>query len=236
MSVMDAEHHLHEGDRVRIRNEVDPALYRGMSTIFNEGVIRKVREDQFGLPQVYIEWDKNHWSYNGAPDGWTFEEHFDVVESKSMAKQSKAELAEQFAAFLKMMEAEEEAVPEPPKPVKKGASTSDLRKRLEALMPSADDTDSVNETIEVEDATEGRAEAVKAVHEVLDSAEAFIVIAIQRVAHPKAENGMMLPFALTYADNPVAELLATAHMSGLSTQAYQELVLKAIGAAVGDDE
>src|ERR1700689_3762293 len=91
---MEVQCKFQEGGRVRIKDNIDPFNYGGMTTIGNEGTIAAIQEDRFGLPQVFIQWDKNHWTYNGAPDGWTFEDHFDIVES-TMTEPSKQELAKQ---------------------------------------------------------------------------------------------------------------------------------------------
>lgn len=44
-----------------------------------EGWVRGTKEDSDGFPLFKIEWDKEHWRYNGQPDGWTFAEHFKVI-------------------------------------------------------------------------------------------------------------------------------------------------------------
>jgi hypothetical protein len=44
-----------------------------------EGWVREVKEDEHGFEMVKVEWDKDHWRYNGQPDGWTFASHFKVV-------------------------------------------------------------------------------------------------------------------------------------------------------------
>ena len=69
--------------RVRLREGVDPGIYNGYSRVGNEGWIRKRKRDKYGYPQVLIEWDKNHWAYNGQEDGWTWEGHFDSVEEET---------------------------------------------------------------------------------------------------------------------------------------------------------
>lgn len=38
--------------------------------------VQEVKEDEFGFPLVYVEWEKNHWAYAGQADGWTFANHF----------------------------------------------------------------------------------------------------------------------------------------------------------------
>lgn len=71
--------------RVKLRDGVDPSLYGGFSRVGNEGWIRKRKRDKYGYPQVLIEWDKDHWAYNGQKDGWTWEGQFEAVEEKVMA-------------------------------------------------------------------------------------------------------------------------------------------------------
>jgi hypothetical protein len=55
--------------------------YQGQSTVGCSGWITQRRRDNLGLPQVYIEWDKDDWRYNGTPDCWTYQEHFEAEES-----------------------------------------------------------------------------------------------------------------------------------------------------------
>lgn len=71
--------------RVKLREGVDPSLYGGFSRVGNEGWIRKRKRDRYGYPQVFIQWDKDHWAYNGAEDGWTWEGQFEAVEENQMA-------------------------------------------------------------------------------------------------------------------------------------------------------
>lgn len=73
--------------RVKLREGVDPSLYNGFSRVGNEGWIRKRKRDRYGYPQVLIEWDKDHWAYNGQEDGWTWEGQFEAVEENQMAEE-----------------------------------------------------------------------------------------------------------------------------------------------------
>lgn len=77
--------------RVRLRDGVDPGLYGGFSRVGNEGWIRKRRRDKYGYPQVFIEWNRDNWAYNGTEDCWTWEGHFEAVEENSMADSSNQE-------------------------------------------------------------------------------------------------------------------------------------------------
>lgn len=72
-------------DRVRLK-DIDTSFYGDWACVGNEAIITARRKDKYGLPEVYVEWDKNHWSYNSVRDGWTFQEHFELVERNKMGK------------------------------------------------------------------------------------------------------------------------------------------------------
>lgn len=68
------------GSRVALKPEVEK-VYRS-ALPGNEGWIRDHKHDSAGFRLVYIEWDKEHWRYNGQIDGWTFEDHFKVIKAQ----------------------------------------------------------------------------------------------------------------------------------------------------------
>jgi hypothetical protein len=113
------------GTYVRLRDGVDPGLYNGFSRTGNTGWIRKRKRDKYGYPQVYIEFDKDHWSYNGTEDGWTWQGQFEAVEEKDMAEEHKNNqdsledtvrgITENFVqAIFGAMNPNEQSKPEPP--------------------------------------------------------------------------------------------------------------------------
>jgi hypothetical protein len=61
------------------------ALIDGADSVYvfalagSEGWVRDHKKDDDGYELVLVEWDKEHWRYNGQPDGWTFESHFKVI-------------------------------------------------------------------------------------------------------------------------------------------------------------
>src|SRR5271165_7482108 len=81
---MDTAYRIPLNSRVSLRDGIDSDLYRGYSCTGNEGWIRNHRTDEHGYFQVLIEWDHDHWAYNGAPNCWTWEDHFDLVEEPKM--------------------------------------------------------------------------------------------------------------------------------------------------------
>jgi hypothetical protein len=91
--------------KVRLKNQdfsmFEP--YAGQSTIGCEGWVTQRRRDRLGLPEVFIEWDQEHWRYNGVPNCWTYQEHFEPVED-IMTEPGKAEKIQgAVQAFTDMM-------------------------------------------------------------------------------------------------------------------------------------
>lgn len=88
-----------DNTRVKLKDDIEPDFYNGYGRVGNEGWITKHQRDPHGYPMVYIQWDKDHWAYNGAPDKWTWEDHFDLVK-EPMSQSSKADsIRELVAAF-----------------------------------------------------------------------------------------------------------------------------------------
>ena len=86
INVQEPQQRFKANARVRLREGVDPGFYNGFSRVGNEGWVRKRKLDKYGYPQVLVEWDKDHWAYNGQPDGWTWEGHFEIAEDANMSE------------------------------------------------------------------------------------------------------------------------------------------------------
>src|SRR5690349_24834514 len=98
------EHKVHENERVRLKSNGEDALY-AFACAGSEGWVRKLDHDSMGYPMVFIEWDKDHWAYNGEPDKWAFEAHFDKIEDNTMAEQPAVPNPEDFARFMAAFQA-----------------------------------------------------------------------------------------------------------------------------------
>lgn len=106
-----------DNSRVRLRGHIGPEFYSGLAKTGNEGWIRKHRFDRNGLPECWIEWDREHWADNMQPDQWTYEEHFDVIEEgKPMSdnEQFSPHEMEMMKAFVRMMREGDEGQPSVP--------------------------------------------------------------------------------------------------------------------------
>lgn len=93
---------------MKLKPNGEDAVY-ALAPAGSEGWVRGLKLDSVGWPMILIEWDRDHWTYNKEPDGWTFEEHFEPVEDE-MSEEGNIE--EQFEAFKKW-QAEQQGGVEP---------------------------------------------------------------------------------------------------------------------------
>lgn len=67
-------------DKLKIGQRVE--LLPGREELYKKalpgmrGTVQGLNTDADGFEFVYIEWDKDHWRYNGESDGWTYASHF----------------------------------------------------------------------------------------------------------------------------------------------------------------
>lgn len=87
--------------RVRLKHDVAELYRRAFGG--SEGFVRGRKKDSVGFPMILVEWDKDHWTYNGEEDMWTFEEHFEAVEELTMPSINNDDdnLADALINFLK---------------------------------------------------------------------------------------------------------------------------------------
>lgn len=74
--------------RVALKSEVDELYTHAF--VGSEGWVREARRDSDGFDMVKVEWDQDHWRFNGQPDGWTFADHFRVVGPPEPPRQDQA--------------------------------------------------------------------------------------------------------------------------------------------------
>lgn len=190
--------------RVRLRDGIDPAFYEGMAKVGNEGWITAHKRDKFDLPQVYVRWDTNHWSYNRQPDGWTFEDHFDLIEdamseaednTRKAVEAASAEFAKTMAKLLGS---------ETPAPEK--------AEHQSIMIPGTQPAHNSKGHYE---------EAVQAAKEALSDSEAFVTVVIRRSQHPDASQGMLRSILVVDSLSPEAEVLVGAQASAVAAQFHE---------------
>lgn len=91
------KHRLKKNQRVKLKSDGQDYPYKWAGA-GSEGWVRRLDTDNVGFPVVYIEWDKDHWAFNGEPDQWTLEDHFDPVEE--IMPENSEDLVKAFAEFV----------------------------------------------------------------------------------------------------------------------------------------
>lgn len=216
----DVEWELAVDDRVFLRPEVSE-VYE-MAPAYAEGWIRGRRVDPIGdFKMVYIEWDASHWTYNGQPNMWTFEDHLDKVRDKKMADET----------------------PDNEGPNKEAIATA-LGVLAQALGVGSEPAKSPKTEPErtEEEAGEERAEAVtpdnvkqfehifeRAVEVARDS-DAFIIACVSKSDAPEDSGAqfVMTPALFSYSLSPESAILLDAQLGEVVSESHQALAIGAI--------
>lgn len=199
--------------RVRLRDGIDPVFFGGLSRVGNEGWIRKRKRDRYGYPEVLVEWDKEHWAYNGQPDCWTMEGQFEAAEesmtdkapdSNDRDEQVRA-LTETFVhSLLGAIGNEEQSTPDPEEDV--GEIDSDEWDELAA-----------------------------AAAEAVQKAPAYIVIALERLQVDDAP-AMIVPRVFHAACDDDFKLIAQSHLAHVLASMQDETIVDLLQQASDNGE
>ncbi len=205
--------------RVKLRDGIDPTFYNGYSRVGNEGWIRKRKLDKHGYPQVFIEWDRNHWAYNGQQDGWTWENHFDSVGGEDMGETPKQE-------------------PEFEENVRNITETfiKSLFGALGVRSEPADDPDTVSIPLndEIDDPDNWEDLAADAAQAIQQS-PAYIVIALEPLTTPGAPD-MMLPRVFCAARQEEYKLIAQSQLAHVLAAMQDDTIADVLQSQVDDSE
>jgi len=201
-------------DRVRLRPEVSE-IY-AMAPAYSEGWVRGRRIDPIGdFKMVFVEWDSEHWTYNGQPDMWTFEEHFDKVESKGklMADDiNKEQVASALDVLAKALLGDKTEKPENAE----GKTQEEIgEERAEAVTP-----DKMKQFEHV---------FAKAV-EVAKDSDAFIIACVRKEDAPAGSGAdfTLTPALFSYALSRESAVLLDVQIAEISSEAHQSLAIQEI--------
>jgi|ERR1039458_5246999 hypothetical protein len=182
------------GTRVKLKDNIDPSLYNGFSRTGNEGIVRKRKFDKYKYPQVYIEFNKDHWSYNGTEDGWTWQGHWEAVEESKMDELTPQEIEDTVRniteTFVKALFGAIGA------PVKQIESPPATEPDLEESEDNPDDWENL---------------AVQAANTIID-APAYLVIALEHIEVPGAPK-MVIPRVFHAAREPEQALIVQSQLA-----------------------
>jgi hypothetical protein len=199
--------------RVRLRDGVDSVFFGGYSRSGNEGWIRKRKRDRYGFPEVLVEWDKDHWAYNGQPDCWSMEGQFEAVEENDMEAPTPKE------ARNKMI--------------------SDLTEKFLGALLAVLDNEEPEATAEQPEAEEENVEeqwdtlAAEAA-EVVTKAPAYVVVALERMEVDGAPP-MIIPRIFHAAREPDYKLITQSHLAHVLASMQDETIAGVFQSRASDD-
>lgn len=203
--------------RVRLRGGVDPNFFEGLGRVGNEGWIRRRKRDRYGYPEVLIEWDRDHWAYNGQPDCWTMEGQFEAVEENEVSQapepnQSRDEkvrgLTEQFINALFGALGVDEETPSPPPEEIPEEEQEDDSDQWEALAAAAADA--------------------------VQHAPAYVVIALEHIQADGAPP-MIIPRVFHAAREPDYKLITQSHLAHVLASMQDESIAETLQQRAGND-
>jgi BMFP domain-containing protein YqiC len=212
-------HKTKPNQRVRLKGDGSDNYYPS-ATSGSEGWVRKQSYD-YGFPMVYIEWDKEHWAYNGEQDQWTFENHFNpIAKGQNMSDKDMISKTEFLEAMNQIFaDADDDAQEE----------EDDVQKELQEVMgtfdeekqwPSAKLYDKVLHTA-VEEA---------------QGAEAFLLITVSREDIEGYDDGILIPKVVNIYQNPESGILLEAQLTKLAAVAHEELAIQKLHEVLKKDE
>lgn len=195
-----------DNTRVKLKDGISPDFYDGFGLPGNEGWIRQHKAvDRYGPHQVFIQWDHDHWSYNGAQDRWTWEDHFDIVEGTPMNETKQDQIRALVGAFGDSLIEIAAGDPEPPADVQVPEAPKPTGSKDEE--PSYD-------------------EVLDAATKTASDAEAFFVLAIRKEVNEETQEGLIYPVAYHASQNTRASLLAQMQLSKLAASFQERLVMQ----------
>lgn len=200
------EHIFRPGQRVRLKDGRDEP-YK-WATVGSEAIVKRIEKDDLGYPMAYIEWDKDHWTYNGEEDRWVFQSHFDPVGDPPMDESGMTpEDQAQFVKTLKSLG------------VKFDATTA---AEPESSEPTPDEQ------------AEEYTKYVELAARSLAESESFMTIAIQKIE----EDGvpMLVPQIVHFSRSPEGVLAVEAQLATLLSISHGQLVEQAMARLLSEGD
>lgn len=198
--------------RVRLREGVDPVFFNGLARVGTEGWIKRRKRDRYGYPEVLVEWDRDHWAYNGQPDCWTMEGQFEAVEEDmSEAPDPKQNRDEQVRDI-----------------------TEKFVRALFGTLGVAEETPTP-EAEEKQEVDSNQWEALaSAAGEAVQNAPAYIVVALERLEKDGAPP-MIIPRVFYAALEPEYRLIAQSQLAHVLAAMQDETIAETLQQRVSGD-
>lgn len=203
MGEMARDHRLKPDQRVRLKSNGEDGVYP-FACAGNEGWVRATKHDEVGWPLVFIEWDKDHWSYNGEKDQWTMEDHFDPV-GESMPEGFDKE---GFTTALRAL-----AV----------SAGVDLGESPQEPAEAATEAEAqASEDARGYDTQEDLALKLKAALAAADQMAGFLLIAVTKQDHPGLPDPILVPHIVNSYSDAVTAVAVELQLSKLAHISHQD--------------
>lgn len=154
---------------------------------------------------VYVEWDQEHWTYNGEKDQWTFEDHFEPVEEDMAEK--KEEQAEALRAFAKAFG------------VDLDGSSEEVKSEPEE--PSNEESDGYPDS-------ERYLKTLEAAMAAAKNAQGFLIITLSQQNHPELNIPVMVPTVINSYQSPEVAILLESQLPKIAALAHAELAQRVL--------
>jgi hypothetical protein len=188
-----------EQQRVRLRYDRAELYRRAFGG--SEGIVVDRKKDEVGFPMILVKWDKDHWTYNGEEDMWTFEDHFDAVEEITLPEKNDhdadLQLRDALINFLT------DWGKDTPGPVSEDAAEDDS-----------------------EDGEHSYGEVVQAAFDSVLDGEAFMVVSVKRSQDPATKNAdhfMLVPEVFSFYKTEESGILLETQLSQVAAVTHQDL-------------
>lgn len=186
-----------------------------------EGWVRAHNFDPVGkFPMILVEWDTDHWTYNGQGNMWTFEDHFELVNEDKMKNDDELRQA------LKVI-AEHYAKEDDPGPTE-AEIEDDLDLEIEERQEPS-------ESGFLPATNEQYISTLRQALQASKDADSFILIAVGKETHPQTGRPILAPRIFKADKTEEAALLLGTHVHQIGLLAHQELAIEAIAAVAGDE-
>jgi hypothetical protein len=218
------DHRTKPNQRVRLKGDGCDGYYP-WATSGSEGWVRKQSFDH-GFPMIYVEWDKEHWTYNGEQDQWTFENHFyPIAKGQNMSDKNMVSKEDFLKAVNQLFETSDE-----------DESETQKVDRLRAGQVAEQHGEGVPEEDE-------QWPSVEKYNQVLDDsikeardAEAFLIVTVTREDVEAYDDGLLVPKVTNVYQSPESAILLEVQLSKLALLAHEGLAMHKIYEVLDEDE
>jgi hypothetical protein len=194
------EYQIPQDARVKLRDGLDDLYLPNGIPVGSEGWIRERSFLPGNFPMVYIQWDKNHWTYSNQDDLWTYESHFEVVDK------DKTQVSEEVEVDPKLV--------------------ATIVAAMQAVQGQQSTTVAPDDESKVDSRVEKYMEAMENAANAISEGDAFMAIVLKEVEVDG--NRGYVPQIISDQQDPEAGFYLQAHLAEFVSNLHQGLLVEKI--------